>query len=742
MIGLMSYEQLFSGILFLDFLRRMALQNEISRPTPSAQLVGNAFIEQYYHILHNNPGLVHRFYQESSVLSRPDSNGVMTSVTTMQGINEKILSLNYNEYKAEIKTADAQKSYEDGVTVLVTGCLTGKDNLKRKFAQSFFLAPQDNGFFVLNDVFRFVEDGDLFENHSVNEVNDAATILSSQDPGNHILHFLFFFVTLVLVLQQELVYTSYYLFAEPTHVPDPPAPDLETTQVEENPIIVEKTYDTSDHEGQYATESDVEPPSYSNGNDVTVTVELASMTAQEDSSKKSYASIVKVPKGSPGPSKVYVPTNTVRVTSKKAETNLPGPTAPASVPEASAPTSTSALESSDTNEEVEGYSIYIRNLPLNVTTDQLQEEFKKFGPIKQGGVQVRNKKLQGYCFGFVEFESSSSMNSAIQASPITIGGRQAVIEIKRTTTRVGSSERGRFPPAGRGGFRNDSFRGRGNYGGGRSFGRNEYVRRGEFSGRGRGGPAGRSGYGYQARGRGGRSKDEWRKRKELQSLRRMEAKRKRSEKQLRNLKVPRDRSRENGGDEEKTGEVANGVHRREQFVKVVDQFRAMGMPNCPPPPATSQGSGSTGVSESESQAAATSRGVHTEARSHVDSQSSPKIEDELLATPRMISAQRSGQFNGVQMEINCNKPPVPENGANEIVRNVLENMPCVSTTGDGPDRKRIEGFLYRYKKGEEVRILCVCHGSFLSPAEFVKHAGGGDVAHPLKHIVVNPSPFL
>lgn len=82
------------------------------------------------------------------------------------------------------------------------------------------------------------------------------------------------------------------MFAEPTHVPDPPAPDLETTQVEENPIIVEKTYDTSDHEGQYATESDVEPPSYSNGNDVTVTVELASTTAQEDSSKKSYASIV------------------------------------------------------------------------------------------------------------------------------------------------------------------------------------------------------------------------------------------------------------------------------------------------------------------------------------------------------------------------------------------------------------------------------------------------------------------
>lgn len=73
-------------------------------------------------------------------------------------------------------------------------------------------------------------------------------------------------------------------------------------------------------------------------------------------------------------------------------------------------------------------------------------------------------------------------------------------------------------------------------------------------------------------------------------------------------------------------------------------------------------------------------------------------------------------------------------------RNMIEEMPCVSTRGDGPNGRRIEGFLYKYKKGEEVRIVCVCHGRFLTPAEFVKHAGGGDVTHPLRHIVVNPMP--
>ncbi|KAG6509716.1 hypothetical protein ZIOFF_027721 [Zingiber officinale] len=81
------------------------------------------------------------------------------------------------------------------------------------------------------------------------------------------------------------------------------------------------------------------------------------------------------------------------------------------------------------------------------------------------------------------------------------------------------------------------------------------------------------------------------------------------------------------------------------------------------------------------------------------------------------------------------------NGAKEMERKMMEKMPFVSTQGEGPNGRRVEGFLYKYRKGEEVRIVCVCHGSFLTPAEFVKHAGGLDVTNPLRHIVVNSSPF-
>lgn len=82
-----------------------------------------------------------------------------------------------------------------------------------------------------------------------------------------------------------------------------------------------------------------------------------------------------------------------------------------------------------------------------------------------------------------------------QASPVSIGGRQAFVEEKRSTNTRGSSK-GRFQPGRGSGFRNEGVRGRGNYGGGRGYNRGDFNGRGEFGGRGgnRGGSSNRDGY--------------------------------------------------------------------------------------------------------------------------------------------------------------------------------------------------------------------------------------------------------
>ncbi|PIA33632.1 hypothetical protein AQUCO_04100211v1 [Aquilegia coerulea] len=161
--------------IFFYRRREMATQTP-----PSAQVVGNAFVEQYYQILHQSPELVHRFYTDMSVLSRPGPDGIMTSVKTMQAINEVIISLDYKGNKAEIKTIDAQDSYQSGVVVLVTGWLTMKNNVKRKFTQSFFLAPQDKGYFVLNDVFRYVDEDSQPETIAVSVDGTTENIPASE----------------------------------------------------------------------------------------------------------------------------------------------------------------------------------------------------------------------------------------------------------------------------------------------------------------------------------------------------------------------------------------------------------------------------------------------------------------------------------------------------------------------------------------------------------------------------------
>ncbi|KAI4343973.1 hypothetical protein L6164_011254 [Bauhinia variegata] len=70
----------------------------------------------------------------------------------------------------------------------------------------------------------------------------------------------------------------------------------------------------------------------------------------------------------------------------------------------------------------------------------------------------------------------------------------------------------------------------------------------------------------------------------------------------------------------------------------------------------------------------------------------------------------------------------------------LRQMPTVSTTGDGPNGKRIEGVLYKYLKGD-VWIVCVCHGHFFTPAGFVKHAGAKNVENPMRRISVHVGNF-
>lgn len=68
------------------------------------------------------------------------------------------MEIGFDDCKVFVSNVDSQGSAENGIVVQVIGELSNKGGPWRKFAQTFFLAEQPNGYFVLNDIFRYIKE--------------------------------------------------------------------------------------------------------------------------------------------------------------------------------------------------------------------------------------------------------------------------------------------------------------------------------------------------------------------------------------------------------------------------------------------------------------------------------------------------------------------------------------------------------------------------------------------------------
>lgn len=79
-----------------------------------------------------------------------------------QAIKKHYRSSYYDGATFDVVSVDTQSSSGGGILIMVIGFLTGKDNLKRKFSQAFYLARQNRNYVVSNDVHRFVDEEGMF----------------------------------------------------------------------------------------------------------------------------------------------------------------------------------------------------------------------------------------------------------------------------------------------------------------------------------------------------------------------------------------------------------------------------------------------------------------------------------------------------------------------------------------------------------------------------------------------------
>lgn len=108
--------------------------------------------------------------------------------------------------------------------------------------------------------------------------------------------------------------------------------------------------------------------------------------------------------------------------------------------------------------------LYVGNLGYSVTSEELQELFEQFGPVRSAQVLSDRETGRSRGFGFVEMDDDAAADAAIQNLDGNDhqGRRLTVNEARPRSTGGGGGGYG----GGRGGYGGGYGGGRGGYGGG------------------------------------------------------------------------------------------------------------------------------------------------------------------------------------------------------------------------------------------------------------------------------------
>lgn len=125
---------------------------------PSVQLqVASDFVNLYYKTLRQHPELLlNTFYRVSSIITRAEAGSDGTEMS-IYDLDQKLKATDHGGFQMDILAVDSQGSLMGGILVNVTGSISRGYQKRRNFVQTFFLVPQEVGYFVKNDIFRYLD---------------------------------------------------------------------------------------------------------------------------------------------------------------------------------------------------------------------------------------------------------------------------------------------------------------------------------------------------------------------------------------------------------------------------------------------------------------------------------------------------------------------------------------------------------------------------------------------------------
>ncbi|KAI9788296.1 MAG: hypothetical protein M1816_006981 [Peltula sp. TS41687] len=499
--------------------------------------VGWYFVKQYYTNLSRSPEKWHLFYhKKSQFVFGVEAEKVPVSVGRT-AIAERIKALEFQDCKVRVSNVDVQASFEN-IVIQVIGEISNKSAPHRKFVQSFVLTQQPTGYYVLNDVFRYIneedeEDPDVEVYHEgepsqqATEGQDEAPIQDGpktstdsndseqQQPD-------------VEQVDAELEKTISKQDDEPQAEqsqaqPDEPAQAPVSNGASTDEVTEEQKPREESQDVQHTEQDEQSPPAETKAEPDEVPEEAQPEQPKEPEPTPAVTPPKPTPKAASPPQTAAQPKPAAPKTwanlvagSRPTPSATPSPgssTSPAPSQQRAAPPPADTPETTPSpvqqgsssgwqtagNDHARRQSrpqstsgagdkvmAYVKNVTEKVSSETLREMLLQYGDLVYFDIS-----RQRNC-AFVEFSTPAGYQAAVAANPHLISGEQIYIEERRArpgfgpggfNTNRGGPGRGRGGPdgrigQGRGGFQKDG--GRGNHGPSRGRG-------GTLSPRGRGG---------------------------------------------------------------------------------------------------------------------------------------------------------------------------------------------------------------------------------------------------------------
>ncbi|KAJ4989824.1 NTF2 and RRM domain-containing protein [Stagonosporopsis vannaccii] len=460
--------------------------------------VGWYFVEQYYTTLSKSPDRLYLFYNKRSQFVSGVEEEKVNVCVGQKPINERIKELEFKDTKVRVTNVDSQGS-DANIVIQVIGEISNNGQPHKRFVQTFVLAEQTNGYFVLNDIFRYLaeepEEEEEVQESAANGVEEPASTATASAEQE---------VPQGAVASSEEDLTKVDQKLEEVAQEEPSTEEITGTGPTEEAAETEKVPEVEEVAAAAPEEApkEAEAPA-----EQVVEEEKPKDPSPTPAPAAKSAAPVAMPAGPPKPAaprtwaslaasahKVATPVvaapaaQQVPKESKTAASAQAAAAAPVQAPAAAreqSPTTSqgeaagwqsvtghkkeqSRAQNQAPAAEADQKRAYIKNVYSQVQEGSLRAALSKFGEIEYLDLS-RPKNA-----AFVDFKTPAGYQAAVAANPHTVDGVELKVEERRTRPqqfggsfpRGGGSQRGRGGPGGpRGGFvprgRGGAARGRG-----------------------------------------------------------------------------------------------------------------------------------------------------------------------------------------------------------------------------------------------------------------------------------------